>query len=882
MLLQEQEFYDYKTAPVVGKDVIDLHRTGISYYDDFLSRDTYTLNYLKNEKNLVGTVVKMSPDEYYQACSEYGFINSNPSVEKLKLERRRDEKTLQHLRDVLTIFKRRFPMPMLNKAANSQEGLHRMMVVGDMFGWDYKVPVLVVDWADKQKAYETAKRKRIERIEYNIKRAVIDALLYKFTNIDELREQIQWELDKQFEYSSDIDTPVQFELTSDESCKCFIVSIGAASYEFDYDDVKFIDVTDDLDVDDIELDDVEDFLSRHFGDDWRNTHPHLKDTFNIKEDLTTKTVRRDNPNDFSPFGYKVDFYDGDNHIGEGSVCGIKDDNAFLYDFEVYPEFRGKGYSKEMLQYLIDQYDLKQLFVKPDNNVAINLYKKYGFDFDDDYFGDSDSGNMRLMIRESLENNRLYFISTKDLDGKTLQPRVPDNYFTKRGYEDGETPRVCFAPSIDQCLMAISQKCDGMEFYVYSPIAVDKNCLYKPSTKEVPDSTITGETWITCPVKIKKIGKIKVLGDSGLDGHPFNYGDKTAELYDWDWEWVSSDLKEDLHVDSINSPEELMDWMNSNITYELVDDEYSNSNDVPTKTAEEVLETKKGHCAEQSYLEKEILDGLGYKSFLVMVKENNSKKEYGAEGSAHVFLVYKDEKDNYCWFEHSMQHARGIHKYTSLEALLQDVANQWWRYDKNSDILEVRMIDKYITGVDNWGLAKECYKYPVKYTFDISNNIMESDVPLEESFSDVSSIKEMDKIIQQNWAFGTPGEGCIFIAPNGKFINIYPMLDDHEDLCYWLEENGFEDNPKDAEWFVDTFGYIRCRNSLHLCFVDLPKNITNKQLYSLEEWFDTKVKSSSIQIAVPEGKWKKFNLDNYFPEDIIKIIRRYYSSGTLYD
>jgi hypothetical protein len=173
----------------------------------------------------------------------------------------------------------------------------------------------------------------------------------------------------------------------------------------------------------------------------------------------------------------------------------------------------------------------------------------------------------------------------------------------------------------------------------------------------------------------------------------------------------------------------MAWMNENITYELVDDEYSNSNGVPTKTAEEVLETKTGHCAEQSYLEKEVLNELGYESFLVMVKENNSEKEYGAEGSAHVFLVYKDG-EQFCWFEHSMQHSRGIHKYDNLEDLLQSVATQWWRYDKNSDILEIRIMDKYITGVDNWGLAKECYKYPVEYTFDISNNTLESEVPEE--------------------------------------------------------------------------------------------------------------------------------------------------------
>ena len=68
---------------------------------------------------------------------------------------------------------------------------------------------------------------------------------------------------------------------------------------------------------------------------------------------------------------------------------------------------------------------------------------------------------------------LYFISQDDLDGQTLEPRVPDNFFTKKGFEDSKTPRVCFAPTIDQCLMAISQKCDGIEFYVFSPEEVSE-------------------------------------------------------------------------------------------------------------------------------------------------------------------------------------------------------------------------------------------------------------------------------------------------------------------------------------------------------------------------------------------------------------------------
>lgn len=276
-------FYDYRTGDVQGSDVVDLHRTGMPYYDDFLLGDNKTLDYLKNKKNLVGEVVMMSPDEYFQACSDYGFPNSHPSVEKLKQQRSADKKTIQHLKSVLTVAKKKFPMPMLNKADNGQEGLHRMFVIGEMFGWDHKVPVLVVDWADKQRAFEEQKRARIQKIEYNIQKAVHDALMYKFENIEDLKEQLQYELDNRFEYSDDIKPPVQFELTSDEQNKEFTVTIGAATYSFDYEDVQFIESSDEDDLDDVDFEVDDDFLVRYFGDDWRETFPHLKDKFNIKD-----------------------------------------------------------------------------------------------------------------------------------------------------------------------------------------------------------------------------------------------------------------------------------------------------------------------------------------------------------------------------------------------------------------------------------------------------------------------------------------------------------------------------------------------------------------------------------------------------------------------
>ena len=103
----------------------------------------------------------------------------------------------------------------------------------------------------------------------------------------------------------------------------------------------------------------------------------------IDSRLTTKIKRRDNENDFSPFGYQVDFYDNDKHVGTASVCGIKDNNAFLYDLEVFPEYRGKGYGNDITKFMVDKYDIKQLYVRKDNTKAINLYKKFGFEITDD-------------------------------------------------------------------------------------------------------------------------------------------------------------------------------------------------------------------------------------------------------------------------------------------------------------------------------------------------------------------------------------------------------------------------------------------------------------------------------------------------------------------
>ena len=142
------------------------------------------------------------------------------------------------------------------------------------------------------------------------------------------------------------------------------------------------------------------------------------------------------------------------------------------------------------------------------------------------------------IMESMKNNnKLYFLSTINMNDDRLTPRIPSNYFTKNNYEENKTPRVCFAKTIDGCLMGLSKNLTDKEFYVHVPDPDGYYNVYNPTIKEVPDCKITGEVWIKKPVDLKCIGKIKVLKDTGEAGIPFKYGDKTAELYKWDWKWV---------------------------------------------------------------------------------------------------------------------------------------------------------------------------------------------------------------------------------------------------------------------------------------------------------------------------------------------------------
>ncbi len=132
--------------------------------------------------------------------------------------------------------------------------------------------------------------------------------------------------------------------------------------------------------------------------------------------------------------------------------------------------------------------------------------------------------------------KLYHLSFSNLHGKTLQPRIPENFLTRNGYEDNKTKRVCFASSIDNALIAFSMALEGKELFVHIPKSKPTK-IKKPSINEVPDSKITGEIWVMEDVELECVGKIKVTEWNGKE-YTYKYGDNVAEMYGWKYKWIN--------------------------------------------------------------------------------------------------------------------------------------------------------------------------------------------------------------------------------------------------------------------------------------------------------------------------------------------------------
>lgn len=97
------------------------------------------------------------------------------------------------------------------------------------------------------------------------------------------------------------------------------------------------------------------------------------------KDLIVKTKTIDNPHDDKTKAIKINFYNKSNdRIGQVCISSADTNNGFVYDLEVVKKYRGKGYGRKIMTFVMSNYKIKDLTVNPDNQIAINLYKSLGF------------------------------------------------------------------------------------------------------------------------------------------------------------------------------------------------------------------------------------------------------------------------------------------------------------------------------------------------------------------------------------------------------------------------------------------------------------------------------------------------------------------------
>lgn len=76
---------------------------------------------------------------------------------------------------------------------------------------------------------------------------------------------------------------------------------------------------------------------------------------------------------------ELELFDNGIKIGEAEIDITND---MLSRFVIYEPYQDKGYGTSVLKMLIEKYNISNLWVRADNERAIHVYEKCGFEIDE--------------------------------------------------------------------------------------------------------------------------------------------------------------------------------------------------------------------------------------------------------------------------------------------------------------------------------------------------------------------------------------------------------------------------------------------------------------------------------------------------------------------
>lgn len=132
------------------------------------------------------------------------------------------------------------------------------------------------------------------------------------------------------------------------------------------------------------------------------------------------------------------------------------------------------------------------------------------------------------------------------------------------------------------------------------------------------------------------------------------------------------LKDELLLENIKDETELMDWMDINIKYGWLDKNKNKyigtlenfKQKYQVAKIEDTIKYGTGTCIEQTKLEKQVLNKLGYTTKIYCRKTLNTNESQD-KIELHFLLIY-EKNNSWYYFEHAEEENKGIKKYSTIE------------------------------------------------------------------------------------------------------------------------------------------------------------------------------------------------------------------------
>ena len=205
-----------------SKDIFDINHISIPYYDELLKSQSF-----RDRENKKIEIVQMSPREYFRGCAKVFDSTFDKQIRQVK----EDKETLDYIQSEIDKG-HKLPLTWLDYSAEkSQDGRHRMYVVGNAFGWDEKYPVAVFTTLDEEEAEKRTKAKEEERITKYFYWIENKLLGYSYRDLDELKEQVEYLL---HDYLDD-----EPKVKVDQRDKNTIITVNGVEFTYNTDDFEW-------------------------------------------------------------------------------------------------------------------------------------------------------------------------------------------------------------------------------------------------------------------------------------------------------------------------------------------------------------------------------------------------------------------------------------------------------------------------------------------------------------------------------------------------------------------------------------------------------------------------------------------------------------------